>query len=1289
MRPDRHISAKRIVFYAVALLAAAFLVMSLTACSGEITSLSASVSALRVKVGGSVDLSEYIEKKGGGELMYSAENADVIELRGSVVKGLKEGSAAVVVMGGEFTVRINIEVSDGTRVNLTFPDVTTVYTGDEYNVAPVGDYPEGTEIKYYLDGELFTGAKNAGVYEITAEVVLPDGYILDCDDFTAVLTINKAHYNMSGVTFANRIFTYDGLEKTVTVAGVLPEGISVTYRDNRAVEAGTYRATATFSGEDPNYEEIGTLTSVFRIEPALVTLSEKGLASTEKTYDGERVAAEIDGLPSGAVVEYYLLSDKKEYVLCAEPIAFTDSGEYVWYARITIDGKTNANYRFVTENEIVAFSETDGGNYVSDYLPSTVKINKAKLSTGKFVLRSSDGETADFALYGKDVALGQGAQDGGYSLRLEGEMPFGVKGEFEGSVSVGYAINGTANTESLKNPFGNLDSGLYVVTAAYSMPDGYDANYLAIEEVTYNLRINKATYDASGITFAPEGNVYETEYDGTVKVFAAQGVDEEELSVDYVIRKDGITKQEVLHAGAYKITAKFTVLQDANNYNAIPDMTIDFTVKPRKITLTGITFADKETVYNGENVAMAIATEDALPEKVTVEYPQGSNFVNAGVYDVSAKFYYDKEVEIEGDYSFTINGSAVSALYARLTIKKAGYTAEQVGTVTPKQGLNYYYGMKLSAVGFENNEEGFLRWEKPDDLIGEMTSTKDDGVGEYAAYAVYNADPVNYENYRIRAAFTLVKAQINLEGTTVPDQFVARNAAPVVKFRVDYSKETVASIQWTGANEATVTIVAEKPNNYVLSGNAVFEKVKIYSYDPNEFSYKAGTTLMTGYNGAATIISVPYGTTETSARIFDTTASAVARVTQISVPETVVLLPENAFYGASYLEKIIFESLSCTPDYFQKLFGAQSPDGGVKITVNADSVIEESKFRGTPYLTEVVYNQKITSIGKDAFNGCTSLKKFTFDCSSLVSVGEYAFSGCVALESLTLPSIMNADGNDVALSYYFETSNAQLAKYTISSVALVSEKPYAIVDNAFAYMSSIKKLTISSAVTGIGKNAFRSVAADIDLSGSAMTALGTYAFAGYSGANLALPSGLTEIGSYAFKDATNLTAIKIPAKVASIGREAFSGCKAEIEFLGNAYAAVGERAFYAYGGKSVALPSSVTVVGEEAFAESSIESITVAGQVTGIGKNAFKDCLSLTEFTVGESVTVIGAYAFYGCSLLTLIRFDGVTPPAARTSVFDTKGAVITVQIKTNKDAFKNYFEACGAGDHVIISIVG
>ena len=56
------------------------------------------------------------------------------------------------------------------------------------------------------------------------------------------------------------------------------------------------------------------------------------------------------------------------------------------------------------------------------------------------------------------------------------------------------------------------------------MPDGYDANYFAIEEVTYNLRINKATYDALGITFAPEGNVYETEYDGTVKVFAAQGV---------------------------------------------------------------------------------------------------------------------------------------------------------------------------------------------------------------------------------------------------------------------------------------------------------------------------------------------------------------------------------------------------------------------------------------------------------------------------------------------------------------------------------------------------------------------------------------------------------------------------------------------------------------------------------------------------------------------------------------------------------------------------------------------
>lgn len=1273
------------IILCAAAITAVFLVAFLTACSGEITSLGLKETALTVNLNESVDLADYVVKEGRGKVMYSAENADIIELKGSVVKGLKEGNAAVMIMGGDFTARIAITVKDGRTVKLSFPDVTAFYSGNKYNITPEGSFPEGTEIRYFCGGVAFTGATEAGRYEITAEVKVPDGYNLICDDFNAVLTINKAHYDMSGVSFSNRTFAYDGTEKTVTISGVLPEGIAVTYKNNRGTEAGTYRATAEFSGENINYEKIGAMTSVLTIEPAVVALSDKGAGSFEKTYDGEDFVAEVTDLPEGASAQYFVRTEKEnggtEIKPCNEPLVFADAGEYVWYVKITAEKKTYENYRFTTENEIVELKENADGKYISDYIPISVKIKKAALSEGKFVLRKGEEIVTD-AIYGEEITIGEESE--GYSLKVEGDLPLGAKNEFDGRVTVNYKISGNEDFESVKNQFGNLDSGLYIVTATYGMPENYDKNYIALSEITFNLRINKATYDCSGMTFGTAET--EAEYDGTVRVIEVEGYDPEEISVRYVIRKNGITESEILHAGKYAVTAKFTIIQDAANYNSISDRTVNFTVNPKKIAINEVTFAGAETVYDGQPVEVAVVAKNGLPDKVTVEYPKGNAFTNAGVYDAVAKFRFGDGEEDEGDYSFVINGTKVSSLGARVTIKKADFTSDNVGSIKPESGLTYFFGMKLSDVGFVSNENGFIAWENPDLLIGEMTPTGEVTDGIYFAYAVYNEDKRNYNDYRARVAITLKKAEIDLTGTAINDQFVARNASPVVAFGTrDYSDETKTLVEWTGSNLATVTLTGEKSGNYIIKGNTVFENVKLYLYDPTEYTYKAGSTLMTAYKGAATIISLPYGTTETSSRIFDSSSRTVAPVTQITVPETVVLLPENTFYGATYLEKLIFESVACTPDYFQKLFGAAKPDG-VKVTVKTDKEIAAKKFYGADCVGEIEYLSPVSRIGAEAFGGCTSLKKFVYDCSELETVGDYAFNGCIALESLTLPSMTDGEGNPVALSYYFDVFT-QMSKYSLAAVSIATDKPYELADYAFAYMASIKRINLSPSLAAIGKYAFRDVTADIDLSDCPITELGTYALAGYAGAKVRLPSNLAKIGAYAFKDAANLAEVSIPAGVNAMGREAFSGCKAEIEFLGYSLGEIGERAFYGYAGTTVNLPSSVAVIGKEAFASSSIEKISLVG-ITEICESAFRDCVNMTEFTVNAETAKLGSYAFAGCYKLTSITFEGLNPPTAANRVFDTGGAVITMYVKTNETAFRNYFEDCKAGGHYIISII-
>ena len=54
---------------------------------------------------------------------------------------------------------------------------------------------------------------------------------------------------ITGVTFEDQTFTYDGKEHSISVTGDVPDGVTVAYENNSAVNAGTYEAKAVLSGE--------------------------------------------------------------------------------------------------------------------------------------------------------------------------------------------------------------------------------------------------------------------------------------------------------------------------------------------------------------------------------------------------------------------------------------------------------------------------------------------------------------------------------------------------------------------------------------------------------------------------------------------------------------------------------------------------------------------------------------------------------------------------------------------------------------------------------------------------------------------------------------------------------------------------------------------------------------------------------------------------------------------------------------------------------------------------------
>ena len=159
-----------------------------------------------------------------------------------------------------------------------------------------------------------------------------------------------------------------------------------------------------------------------------------------------------------------------------------------------------------------------------------------------------------------------------------------------------------------------------------------------------------------------------------------------------------------------------------------------------------------------------------------------------------------------------------------------------------------------------------------------------------------------------------------------------------------------------------------------------------------------------------------------------------------------------------------FHGKNATVTYRDQNYNSYSGEVVVPATV---------EYNGTEYT--------VTSIGNQAFDGCSSLTTITLP-NSITSIGSYAFDGCSSLTSITLPNSITSIG-----SYTFSGCSSLTSITLPNSITSIGSR-------AFRGCFSLTTITLPNSITSIGSEAFTSPVLSVTVLGNKPASLGTNAF---------------------------------------------------------------------------------------------------------------------------------------------------------------------------------------------------
>ena len=300
------------------------------------------------------------------------------------------------------------------------------------------------------------------------------------------------------------------------------------------------------------------------------------------------------------------------------------------------------------------------------------------------------------------------------------------------------------------------------------------------------------------------------------------------------------------------------------------------------------------------------------------------------------------------------------------------------------------------------------------------------------------------------------------------------------------------------------------------------------------------------------------------------------KLQMVQIPTTIQTIGAYSFSGCIGMQGT-FNKIDNVSSLGIYAFDGCTELTGEVIIPNGISSIGQGIFRNTK-IERLVIHDNVTSIDRNAFNGCSNLKELTMPIS--LNASNYnSFVGCTGLEKVTITK-----GNGKSIDYGDYSGNSYY----------YGKLPW--------YLSSQNnnvEITLEEGITRIGNFMFTNCK-KVQM--------------------IKFPLSLKEIGSYSFSGCAGMQGeINSIENVTNIGEFAFDGCTQ-------------------LNGK-VIVPNGVLSIGQGTFRNTKIEKLIIHDNVTSLGRNAFNGCSNLKELTIPISLNASIYDIFSKCSGLTKVTF--------------------------------------------------